>query len=194
MSDKREPIVATITAVGFGRQPKRKGQDGEQPGRLGPADRLPQHLSAIAVKRLLTKRLIASLATLDRKGRIHVVPMWFRAMDESLLFPTSSRSRKVSNLRHSTGATAMIHEARGGPDVRGVMVYGRIEVLSGEQARRLNHSIHIRYMTSNALKQPAVADMLDGDDVTLRLWIEDMVTWKIKAGPRPDPGWSRPLA
>lgn len=161
---------------------------------LWSQSRRAQRLSPGEIEHLLARRLIASLATVDERGRIHVVPMWYLAMDGLLLFPTSSRTRKVRNIGNSSVATAMIHDARGGPNVRGVMVRGHAEVVVGDQARLLNRQIHIRYMTANGLRQPAVVDLLRGDDVTLRLRVEEVVSWKIKAGRSPEPSWSRPLA
>ena len=153
-----------------------------------------QRLSQSEIEHLLARRLIASLATIDEQGRIHVVPMWYRATEGSLLFPTSSRTRKIRNLSHSSVATAMIHFARGGPNVRGMMVRGHAEVVTGDEARRLNRWIHIRYVTAHGLRQPAVAELLRGDDVTVRLLIGDVVSWKVKAGQSPDASWSRSLA
>jgi nitroimidazol reductase NimA-like FMN-containing flavoprotein (pyridoxamine 5'-phosphate oxidase superfamily) len=153
-----------------------------------------QHLSQSAIDRLLARRLIASLATLDEDGGIHVVPMWYRSAEGSLLFPTSGKTRKVRNLRQSPSATAMVQFARGGPNVCGVMIRGPVEVVSGDEARQLNRSIHLRYVTAKGLRQRAVANLLNGDDMTLRLLIQDVVSWKISAGKQPEPNWSRPLA
>ena len=153
-----------------------------------------QLLTSRELKQLLGRRLIASLATLDRRGTIHVVPMWFLLRDGALFFPTSGGTRKVRNIRDSPIATAMIHEARGGPNVRGAMITGRIDLLTGEEARKLNRRIHLRYMTAAGMLQPKVAELLGHDDVTLRLAMAAIVSWKIKAGRSPNPSWSRPLA
>ena len=123
-----------------------------------------------------------------------MVPIWFLLQDHALLFPTSSGTRKVKNIRRAPIATAMIHEATGGPNVRGAMITGRIDVLTGDEARKLNRRIHLRYMTATGMLQPDVVELLRHDDVTLRLTIADVVSWKIKAGPSPNPFWSRRLA
>lgn len=120
--------------------------------------------------------------------------MWFLLQDDTLLFPTSGGTRKVKNIRHASIATAMIHEASGGPNVRGAMIKGRVVVLTGDEARKLNRRIHFRYMTAAGMLQPDVVELLRHDDVTLRLAIADIVSWKIKAGQSPNPFWSRPLA
>jgi nitroimidazol reductase NimA-like FMN-containing flavoprotein (pyridoxamine 5'-phosphate oxidase superfamily) len=153
-----------------------------------------QRLSPGEIERLLSRRLIASLATIDELGRIHLVPMWYLAIGGQLLFPTSSRTRKARNISLSSIATATVHDARGGPNVRGVMVRGHAEVVIGDVARQLNRKIHRRYMTATGLVQPEVVDLLRADDVTLRLLVEDVVSWKVKAGRSPKPSWSRPLA
>ena len=150
-------------------------------------------LSERELRQLLRSRLIASVATSDSLGRIHLVPMWFVLRRDALLFPTSSQTRKVRNIREVPLATAMIHQTGGGPNVRGVRVTGPVDVLAGDEAKRLNRHIHLRYMTAEAMHEPEVIDLLQHDDVTLRLAISEVVSWKIKAGPSPRPSWSRPL-
>ena len=177
-----------------GGEPEPRSGGGRIRDLLWSHSRRTERLSPGEIERLLARRLIASLATVDKRGRIHVVPMWYLAKDGLLLFPTSSWTRKVRNIANSSVATAMIHHARGGPNVRGVMVRGHAEVVVGDEARRLNRRIHIRYMSANGLRQPAIVDLLRGDDVTLRLLVEEVVSWKVKAGRSPEPNWSRPLA
>jgi hypothetical protein len=77
----------------------------------------------------------------------------------------------------------MIDRSRAGLDLRGVQVKGRVDLVEGERARRLNRSIHERYITPEGLAQPAVAAYLSqGDDVTIRLAIERISTWNLADG------------
>jgi nitroimidazol reductase NimA-like FMN-containing flavoprotein (pyridoxamine 5'-phosphate oxidase superfamily) len=109
--------------------------------------------------------------------------MWFRRDGDSILFPTSRHTRKAKNLRRHPQATAMIDRSRDGLDLRGVQIKGRVELIEGPQAHRLNRSIHERYITADGLTQPAVVAYLsDGDDVTVRLSIERMSTWNLADG------------
>ena len=111
--------------------------------------------------------------------------MWFRRDGDSILFPTSRHTRKAKNLRRHPQATAMIDRSRAGLDLRGVQIKGRVELIEGAQARRLNRSIHERYITADGLT-PARGRRLPvrGDDVTIRLSIERMSTWNLADGPR----------
>jgi PPOX class probable F420-dependent enzyme len=148
-----------------------------------PADVLPLQLSPAEVDELLEARLIANLASINPNGTVHLVAMWFRRDGDSILFPTSRHTRKAKNLRRHPQATAMIDRSRDGLDLRGVQIKGRVELIEGPQAHRLNRSIHERYITADGLTQPAVVAYLsDGDDVTVRLSIERMSTWNLADG------------
>jgi PPOX class probable F420-dependent enzyme len=148
-----------------------------------PADVLPLRLSTSEVDELLDARLIANLASINPNGTVHLVAMWFRRHGDTILFPTSSHTRKARNLRRHAQATAMIDQSRAGLDLRGVQIKGSVELVEGEEARRLNDSIHQRYITASGLAQAAVAAYLtQGDDVTVRLSIDRISSWNLADG------------
>jgi PPOX class probable F420-dependent enzyme len=148
------------------------------------SDVLPLELSQAEIDVLLDARLIANLASINPNGSVHLVAMWFRREGDAILFPTSHHTRKAKNLRQRPQATAMIDQSRAGLDLRGVQIKGSVEVVEGPEARRLNHSIHERYITPLGLAQEAVAAYLSkGDDVTLRLSIERVSSWNLADRP-----------
>jgi hypothetical protein len=77
----------------------------------------------------------------------------------------------------------MVEQARGGLDVRGVMLVGSVEITGGAEARRLNRSIHLKYVTAEGLELPEVRVYLDGDDVTIRLLPDRVATWDLTDSP-----------
>ena len=91
----------------------------------------PPILSSAEIDELLSKTLIANLATLDNDGGIHILPMWF------LRIPTSSLTHKFRNLQARPHASVMIDISRAGLDLRGVLIRGRVELLYGEAAREI---------------------------------------------------------
>jgi PPOX class probable F420-dependent enzyme len=139
-------------------------------------------LPALAAE-LLGLRLIATLATVDADGVPHAVPMWFAWDGAGVLIPTSGRTRKVRNLRRTPRATLMVEQCRGGLDVRGVMLVGAVEIIEGAEARRLNRSIHLKYVTAAGLDLPEVRGYLDTDDVTIRLRPDRVATWDLSDSP-----------
>lgn len=128
---------------------------------------------------LLGLRLIATLATIDADGAPHAIPMWFRWDGEAVLIPTSGRTRKIRNLRRAPRATLMVEQCRGGLDIRGAMLVGPAEIAEGAEARRLNRSIHLKYVTAAGLDLPEVRGYLDTDDVTIRVRPDRVVTWDL---------------
>jgi hypothetical protein len=92
----------------------------------------------------------------------------------------------------------MIDVSRAGLNLKGVLIRGRVELVEGEEARRINRSIHLRYVTPDALSDPSVASYLsEGDDVTVKVHLDHVVSWNLadsKAGQALGAGgWFRPL-
>jgi general stress protein 26 len=158
----------------------------------------PPALSSTEIDELLSKTLIANLATLDKDGGIHISPMWFLRIDNDICIPTSSHTHKYRNLQARPRASVMIDISRAGLNLRGVLIRGRVELSYGEIAKQINHSIHLKYVTPEGLNDPEVASYLsEGDDVTIKVHMDHLVSWNLsdsKAGRALTiGGWFRPL-
>lgn len=135
------------------------------------------------VRELLEARLVGVLATLERDGSVHAVPMWLAADYGAILLATGSRSRKVRNLERDPRATLVLHDSRPGFEVCGASIRARVEIVHGEAAGPLVDQVHRRYVTEAGEKLPAAAAFLASDDVALRLVPEAAVTWDEREGP-----------
>jgi PPOX class probable F420-dependent enzyme len=133
---------------------------------------------------LLAARLIANLATLNLDGTVHLVAMWFLWQDAAVLIPTSATTRKVRNLARDPRATVMIDDSRGGFDLRGITMYGRADVVTGDEALALNHAIHRKYVEDAGLELDAVRSYLSSDDVTVRFVPERVSSWDLRSTPQ----------
>jgi nitroimidazol reductase NimA-like FMN-containing flavoprotein (pyridoxamine 5'-phosphate oxidase superfamily) len=146
----------------------------------------PPILSSTEIDNLLSMRLIANLATLDQDDGIHLLPMWFLRVGNYICIPTSSHTHKYRNLRARPRASVMIDVSRAGLDLKGVLIRGRVELVYGEEARRINRSIHLKYVTPEGLSDANVAAYLSkGDDVTVKIHMDDLISWNLagsKAG------------
>jgi PPOX class probable F420-dependent enzyme len=147
----------------------------------GSGGKEPDVLAGALERELLEARLIANLATLNRDGSLHVVPMWFAWEEGEILIPTSHRTRKVRNLERDPRATVMIDDSRAGFDLRGIALSGRATIARGEDARAVNRRIHLKYMTERGRELPAVDRYLDTDDVTIRLRPERVRSWNFRS-------------
>src|SRR5919108_1233308 len=146
------------------------------------AANLPIVLSPTEIDKLLSMTLIANLATLDDDGGIHLMPMWFLRMGDYICIPTSRKTRKYRNLKARPHASVVVDLSREGLDLKGVLVRGRVELVDGEEARRINRSIHLKYVTPDALSDPSVASYLsEGDDVTVKVHMDHLISWNLAA-------------
>lgn len=130
---------------------------------------------------LLEARLVANLATLNPDGSVHLVGMWFLWDGEAILLPTSGATRKARNLGRDPRATVMIDDSRGGFDLRGVTLVGRVEIVPSPEALDLNRRIHLKYVTERGLDLDPVRTYLQTDDVTLRLLPEKVSSWDLRS-------------
>lgn len=150
------------------------------------ASNKPPVLSAAEINELLSMTLIANLATLDSDGGIHLLPMWFLRIGNDICIPSSTHTHKYRNLKAKPCASVMIDISRAGLNLRGVLVRGRVELVYGEEARRINQLIHLRYVTPEGLNNTEVAAYLSkGDDVTIKVHMDRLISWNLadsKAG------------
>jgi nitroimidazol reductase NimA-like FMN-containing flavoprotein (pyridoxamine 5'-phosphate oxidase superfamily) len=144
---------------------------------------MPLRLSPGEIDALLEQRLIANLASDNPGGSIHLIAMWFRRDGDRILFPTSHHTRKARNLRARPTATVMIDRSVGGLDLRGVVIRGPVQLVEGDEARRLNRSIHERYVSEDGLAlEPVAAYLRAGDDLTIAIAMERVSTWNLADG------------
>jgi nitroimidazol reductase NimA-like FMN-containing flavoprotein (pyridoxamine 5'-phosphate oxidase superfamily) len=140
----------------------------------------PHSLSSAEINKILSMTLIANLATPGEGNTIHIVPMWFICLGNDICIPTSRHTHKYRNLKARPYASVMIDISREGLDLKGVLIRGPVELVQGEEARNINHQIHLKYVTEEGLNDPSVASYLSkGDDVTVRINMEHIVNWNL---------------
>jgi nitroimidazol reductase NimA-like FMN-containing flavoprotein (pyridoxamine 5'-phosphate oxidase superfamily) len=146
----------------------------------------PPVLSSAEIDELLSMTLIANLATLDDDGGIHILPMWFLRIGNDICIQTSCHMHKYLNLRARPHASVMIDISRAGLNLKGVLIRGQVILVEGDEARQINHSIHMKYVTPEGLSDASVASYLSkGDDVTVKIHMDHLISWNLadsKAG------------
>jgi len=141
-------------------------------------------LSDAHVKQLLEGRYIASFATHNPDGSVHIVSVWFWFDGTDFFVATSSRSRKARNLEANPKVSLMI-DARDPAASHGVTVTGSGRVLTGDAAQKCNAEIHRKYLSEAALADPRVGPVFAGwDDVTVRLTPESVIAWDMREADR----------
>jgi nitroimidazol reductase NimA-like FMN-containing flavoprotein (pyridoxamine 5'-phosphate oxidase superfamily) len=157
----------------------------------------PLVLGSDEIDKILSMTLIANLGTIDNDGSIHLVPMWFLRVGNDICIPTSHHTHKYRNLLARPRASVMIDISLIGLNLKGVLVRGKVELVDGEEARRINRMIHLKYIMPEALSDTNVSSYLSkGDDITVKIHMDRLISWNLansKAGKALYEGvWARP--
>jgi len=130
-----------------------------------------------SLQEFLRGRYIATLATENADGSIHLTAVWYLFEDGHLFVATSSRSRKARNLRARPKVSLMVDARKPGTE-RGVSATGSARVISGDRAQAINQRIHSRYMSAAALSDPRVGPVFASfDDVAIQITPASWVSW-----------------
>lgn len=137
-------------------------------------------LSDASVRQLLDGRYIASFATEQPDGSIHIVAVWYWFDGTSIYVATSSRTRKARNLESKPKVSVMI-DARDPAASRGITIAGMARTLTGDASRVWNAKIHGKYMSEAALADPKVGPVFAAwDDVTIQITPVPVIAWDMR--------------
>ncbi len=141
-------------------------------------------LSDSLVRQLLDGRHIASLATQNSDGSIHMVAVWYWFDGAHICVATSSRSRKARNLKSDPKVSLMI-DARDSAASCGVTIAGTAKILSGDLSQQTNAEIHRKYLSKDALADARVGPVFAAwDDVTIQIAPASVIAWDMREADR----------
>jgi len=141
-------------------------------------------LADTLVRQLLDGRYIASLATENPDGSIHMVAVWYWFDGACIFVATSARSRKARNLRSNPKVSIMI-DARDPAASCGTNIAGTAQILTGDSSRRWNMGIHRKYLSEPALADPRVGPVFASwDDVTIQITPTSVIAWDMRQADR----------
>ncbi len=137
-------------------------------------------LSDELVKELLDGRYIASLATRNTDGSIHMVAVWYLYEGGRIYIATAARSRKARNLQSDPKVTVMI-DSRDVAASRGVQITGTAKMITGESSRQWNGKLHRKYLSEAGLLDSKVGAMFAVmDDVTIEVTPGSVISWDMR--------------
>ena len=136
------------------------------------------------VEELLDARHIASLATENPDGSIHMVAVWFWFDGAQIFVATSSRSRKARNLQSNPKVSLMV-DARDPAASCGITITGTAQILTADSSRKMNAEIHRKYLSKAALADASVGPVFAAwDDVTIQIAPASLIAWDMRQADR----------
>lgn len=137
-------------------------------------------ISDAPVQQMLSGRYIASLATENPDGSIHVVAVWYWSDGADVYIATASRSRKARNLQGNSRVSLMI-DSRDTAAQRGITISGTAQVLTGHASIDWNAKVHHKYLSAAALADSRVGPVFaQWDDVTIKIVPNSVITWDMR--------------
>lgn len=82
------------------------------------------------VAALLKEHKKLQIATVNRDGSPHLVTMFYALVDDKIAFWTYRTSRKAYNLRRDPRVTCLIETGEDYFELRGLMMYGTVRILT----------------------------------------------------------------
>ncbi|HJS99056.1 MAG TPA: pyridoxamine 5'-phosphate oxidase family protein [Terriglobales bacterium] len=140
--------------------------------------------SDVLVKELLSGRYVASLATENQDGSIHMVAVWYWFDGAKIYVATAARSQKARNLGRNATVSLMIDSRDPGAS-RGINIAGRARLLMKEPSGRWNAKVHEKYLSEAALADPRVGPVFAAwDDTTIEITPTAVIAWDMREADR----------
>jgi len=132
------------------------------------------------VRQLLEGRYIATLASHNPDGSIHMVAVWHWFDGAKVYVATSSRSRKARNIQARSSVSVTI-DSRDPVASCGLTIAGTAQILSGSAAAKIREQVHRKYLSETALADPKIGPVFAAvDDIVIDITPASVIAWDMR--------------
>ena len=125
----------------------------------------------------LKKQKILRLATLDKKGNPHVVPVWYLFDSKKLYIGTNSKTEKAKNVKDNSKVSFCVDVGINSPDIFGVMGQGNAKLIIGKnEVSRIEKTILLRYFKT--LNNKSAQELLEETDCIIEIVPKRYSVWE----------------
>ena len=134
-------------------------------------------MSQQAMKVFLGQQKVCRLATVDRHGQPHVVPVWHILLDGELYIETSPRSKKGRNLQANQNVALVVDGGDAFENYKGIMIQGTVEFVNDQQRlQQFRDAMAQRYF--GTADHPGYKYLVGGPDpLLMKVVPRKVVTW-----------------
>ena len=139
-------------------------------------------LSRQAMKIFLGEQKVCRLATADRRGQPHVVPVWHILLDGDLYIETSPSSKKGLNLKANPKMALVVDAGDTFDTYKGVMIQGKVEFVKDKKMlARFREAMAQRYFGTT--EHPGYKYLVSGaNPLLMKVIPKKVVTWDYSNG------------
>ena len=101
------------------------------------------------IRAFLEEQRIVQVASIDHDGWPHLVAMWYRLINDEVVFWTYAKSQKAVNLRRDARLTCLVEAGEQYDELRGVQIKGQAIISEDrETVQRIGEAFWERYTGS----------------------------------------------
>ncbi len=133
------------------------------------------------INTFLEEPLLARIATADRSGQPHVIPVWYGWDGESIWISSYSNTRKIQYLEENPKIAIAIDVAGEEGETRAVIFEGQADLVKGPSdfLRKQFLWIYIRYLGEEGVLEKSPQEWIaDPHNLLIKLVPEKIITWK----------------
>ena len=125
----------------------------------------------------LRKQKILHLATIDKTGMPHIVPVWYMYSAKKIYVGTNTNSQKAKNIKLHKKVSFCVDVGVNAPKIFGVMGRGNARLIKeNTSVSRLAKKILLRYFKS--LNNKSAKEILDDTDCIIEIMPKKYSVWK----------------
>ena len=125
----------------------------------------------------LKKQKILHLATIDKSGTPHIVPVWYMYNSKNIYVGTNTNTEKAKNIKTHKKVSFCVDVGVNSPSIFGVMGQGTAKLIKDTHTvSRLAKRILLRYFKN--LNNKSAQEILDDTDCIIEIMPKKYAVWK----------------
>ena len=127
--------------------------------------------------KFLRKQKILHLASVDKDGMPHIIPVWYLFSGKKIYIGTNTKTQKAKNVKSHKKVSFCVDVGVNSPNIFGVMGKGNAKLITNKKkVSTLAKRILLRYFKT--LNKKSAKEILDDTDCVIEITPKEYSIWK----------------
>jgi len=127
--------------------------------------------------KFLRKQKILHLASVDKNGIPHIIPVWYLYSGKKIYIGTNMKTQKAKNVKSHKKVSFCVDVGVNAPNIFGVMGKGNAKLITNKKiVSTLAKRILLRYFKT--LNKKSAKEILDDTDCVIEITPKEYSVWK----------------
>ncbi len=129
------------------------------------------------MSKFLNSQKILRLATINKSGNPHIVPVWYKYQNNKIYVGTNTETQKAKNIKKNPKVAFCVDVGINSPDIVGVMGVGKAKlIMEKTKVKSIAKKILLRYFSS--LQNKSAQQLLRDTDCIIEITPKKITEWK----------------